>query len=115
MKRMMGRAAGASVLGIAFVLAAVPGVAQAATTKCAYDGYDRACATNNDNNSSTIEVCDNEDDGRTVIGLFRRTDGQDVSVTDWNYGGGCRSFPDSKIASFVLKENGGSYGARVYM
>lgn len=115
MKRMLSRAAAASALGVAFGLAAVPSAAYAATTKCAYDGYDRSCATNNDNYTSRLEVCDNEDDGRSVTAWFGMSEGYQIILTDV-YGGGCKTSSQTiRVAWFVMAENGGPKGATVYM
>ncbi|MET7376913.1 hypothetical protein [Micromonospora arida] len=115
MKKTLRRAAGASALGILFTLAAVPGVAQAATTKCAYDGNDRACATNNNNYTSSLEVCDNEDDGRNVTAWFGLSDGIQTYLTD-SYGGGCKSSSRNiRVAWFVVAEQGGKDSPTVYM
>ncbi|MER7588404.1 hypothetical protein ABTW72_12805 [Micromonospora sp. NPDC127501] len=115
MKKTLRRAAGASALGILFTLAAVPGIAQAATTKCAYDGSDRACATNNNDYTSSQQVCDNEDDGRKVTAWFILSDGTQTYYSD-SYGGGCKTATNSKrVAWFVMAEDGGPDTPAVFM
>jgi hypothetical protein len=116
MKRMLSRAAGATALSVAVVLAGAPGIAHAGVTKCVYDGSDRACATNNSYTSSVIEVCDNEDDGRSVTVWFALSDNTQSDLIDTTYGGGCRSRSNPvRVAWFTMKENQGAWGKTIYM
>ncbi|MCI4062601.1 hypothetical protein MRQ36_08485 [Micromonospora sp. R77] len=115
MKKTLIRAATASALGVAIGLIAIPTAAQAATTKCGYDGYDRACATNNDNGTSSYEVCDNEDDGRSVTGFFVMSNGNQYIITDL-YGGACKTGTATiKVHYFTMQENLGTKIPNVYM
>lgn len=117
MKKTLARMAGASLLGAVLVAGGLPGVAQAATTKCAYHGYDRACATNYSTYSS-LEVCDNEGDGHGVIGWFASARYSDVSLGLEDTNGssaGCRTTTWERVASFVVCENGEGCSGRIYM
>ncbi|WP_213453480.1 hypothetical protein [Rhizomonospora bruguierae] len=119
MKRMLSRAIGASALGIALAVAGLPGVAHAATTKCAYHGYDRACVTNYSSTSSTQEVCDNESDGHGVWGKFNLVGSPLIVMSFEDKNGsatGCTRYSESHaIASFVVCEDNEGCSARVYM
>ncbi|MCI4062602.1 hypothetical protein MRQ36_08490 [Micromonospora sp. R77] len=89
MKKLLSRTAGASALGVAVVLAGIPGVsgvAYAATTKCAYSGYDRACVTNYAS-TSTVEVCDNTNNGRSAY-VWATLPTVGIGFND-TYGGSC--------------------------
>lgn len=117
MRRTIARVAGASALGAVLVLGGIPGIAQAATTKCAYHGYDRACATNYSTYSS-LEVCDNEADGHGVVGWFASDRYPDVSIGIEDTNGsstGCGRTTWERVDSFVICENGEGCSGRIYM
>jgi hypothetical protein len=120
MNRMLSRVAGASTLGVVLVLGALPGVAHADVTKCAYHGTDRACATNyTPNRGSFVQVCDNEEDGNGVRieVAFNTIPSSYTQVGDGNgskLGCGVRDLP-YQIRSFSVCEEGNGCSARVYM
>lgn len=113
MNKRFRRIAVASALGAAWSLSALSTPAQAATTKCAYEGSDRACATNYTSTSS-LEVCDNENDGHSVTGWFKVSDGTTTFLVD-DYGGSCNTASDIKVVSFYIQEAGGGKSGTVYM
>ncbi|MGB2570838.1 hypothetical protein ACPFP2_20645 [Micromonospora citrea] len=114
MRSTLIRAAAASALGVALILGGIPGIASAATTACAYHGYDRACATNS--TSYSLEVCDNEDDGHVVDGWAEGIDGIHYGYSD-SYGGGCRtrSVPVKIRSVWVCELQGAGCSSRVYL
>lgn len=111
MKRKIAFAMAAG-FGALVSIAILPSGAQAATTKCAYEGYDRVCVTNYATYSS-YQVCDNENDGRSVYAygstatsLFYHTD---------SYGGSCNNGTDRVVQYFKVCESNGACSPYVYM
>ncbi|MFF7969462.1 hypothetical protein ACFZC3_29470 [Streptomyces sp. NPDC007903] len=97
----------AAVLAVAAptVLIGAAGSASAATTKCVYEGSDRACGTQNTSTSGTIQVCDNEADGNGVYGLLiGRKSGSQVRVGDSNGSAtGCGTGTLNNDSIFVIR------------
>nr|WP_296077372.1 hypothetical protein [uncultured Actinoplanes sp.] len=121
MKLTLSRAARSSVLGLALVLTgiAIPGVAHADTTKCSYDGYDRACATNYTSGStkSILEICDNTNDGKSVqVAYLMEGSGSSTTSTD-AYGGSCTVLRNStwRVKWFKLRKAYGTWQPTVNM
>jgi hypothetical protein len=111
--RLTRSAALVSAALVAFVVPAIgaTGPAFAGTTVCVYEGYDRACATDNwpASRTSRIEVCDNERDGHGVYVIADGSLGPDVKLGDGNGsdpGCGTRSLNDNLEKIKICEELG---------